>query len=289
MIRGLGGSGAVGPQGKKKREEGLRVYTVKKILEGLELDSAEFIEVSILCGTDFTNNVKIKGIGPGTALKKIRELKTVEAIVHKMSDKDRKEKVPKEFKPVDARKVFYRYLYMDEIPEGLKWPEEIPPYNHLRVCSVLKSKITQYQNFAIKWTTALTGKNPGYLSQDEIPDIDALPSFKQVTNAQNSTQITDQVESLPENNDKISNQCSVESENVETETINAEQPAFEIESSNINSNMETESVNQPSLETENVNQSSLEHSNLEQSSNDSNFAKDEPKILDQTLIIETKN
>lgn len=57
----------------------------EKVLEGLCLSHEEFIDFCILCGCDYS--VTIKGIGPKTALKMIRQYKNIETAVDNMSQR----------------------------------------------------------------------------------------------------------------------------------------------------------------------------------------------------------
>lgn len=56
------------------------MYLMKseEIMESLQISSEQFIDLCILCGTDYNDN--IKGIGPVTALKLIREHKCLENV-----------------------------------------------------------------------------------------------------------------------------------------------------------------------------------------------------------------
>lgn len=55
-------------------------YRLADVLRLLELSMAQFIDVCILCGCDYTD--KLKGVGPETALKKIREHGSLHALLH---------------------------------------------------------------------------------------------------------------------------------------------------------------------------------------------------------------
>lgn len=63
-------------------------------ISGLGLTYEEFIDLCILCGCDYC--CTIKGIGPKTALKLIRQFKTIEAVVEHIK-KEKKYTIPKEF------------------------------------------------------------------------------------------------------------------------------------------------------------------------------------------------
>ena len=73
-----------------------------KILEGMGLNNTQFIDLCILCGCDYTE--KIKGIGPVTALKLIREYGSIERILENI-DRERY-KVPEDFPYETIREYF---------------------------------------------------------------------------------------------------------------------------------------------------------------------------------------
>ena len=58
----------------------LQTITYSKALEGLQLSHDEFVDLCILLGCDYCDS--IKGVGPKTALKLIREYKKIETILH---------------------------------------------------------------------------------------------------------------------------------------------------------------------------------------------------------------
>ena len=64
-----------------------------KMLNGLGLDYDQFVDLCILCGCDYCST--IKGIGPKTALKLIREHKSIEKIIEKLlRDPKKKADIP---------------------------------------------------------------------------------------------------------------------------------------------------------------------------------------------------
>lgn len=101
-------------------------------------------------------------------------------MVFEMKPKEREAKIPKEFKPSDARKIFYRFLKMTEVPASVT-QVPTPKYDHIGIMRFLKSNgLTQYQQYAIKWAKVfisnsdptvlqiVTGSNPGYKTEEEI-------------------------------------------------------------------------------------------------------------------------
>ena len=57
----------------------IQTMNYKKVLEGLELTHDEFVDLCILLGCDYCDS--IRGVGPKTALKLIREHRTIETIL----------------------------------------------------------------------------------------------------------------------------------------------------------------------------------------------------------------
>ena len=76
-----------------------------KALEGLQMTMAQFIDLCILLGCDYLD--PIKGIGPKTALKLIREHKTLEAVVEHLKEEGKKSvHIPEHWPFQEARKIF---------------------------------------------------------------------------------------------------------------------------------------------------------------------------------------
>jgi len=61
-----------------KKNDGPQEFKIVNVLKELELNYDEFVDLCILCGTDY--NLNIRGIGPKTALKLIKEYKSIEEI-----------------------------------------------------------------------------------------------------------------------------------------------------------------------------------------------------------------
>ena len=82
----------------------------KEILEGFEMTQAEFVDLCILCGCDYTQN--IGGLGPVTAFKMIKEHGNIEAVLElvKAANDDplRKKKyiIPDNFLYKESRDLF---------------------------------------------------------------------------------------------------------------------------------------------------------------------------------------
>jgi flap endonuclease-1 len=73
----------------------IQTINYQKALEGLELDHGQFVDLCILMGCDYCDS--IKGIGPKTALKMIREYKNMETLLSKIDRK--KYSVPQSWEP----------------------------------------------------------------------------------------------------------------------------------------------------------------------------------------------
>jgi len=70
--------------GFKNKKEPVKELTLSLVLEGLALTMDQFIDLCILCGCDYVNS--IKGLGPTTVLKLIREHKNIEKIVEHLKE-----------------------------------------------------------------------------------------------------------------------------------------------------------------------------------------------------------
>eukprot|EP00897_Mesotaenium_endlicherianum_P005242 jgi/Mesen1/4746/ME000242S03921 len=66
-------------------------FEIDKVLEELQLSMGEFVDMCILCGCDYCDT--IRGIGPQTALKLIRQHKSIEAVLENLN-KDRCRPLP---------------------------------------------------------------------------------------------------------------------------------------------------------------------------------------------------
>ena len=82
-------------QTKGKEKQMIMEIDFDNMLAGLELTYIEFVDMCILCGCDYCST--IKGIGPKTALKLIKEHKTIENVI-KHLDKT-KYKIPDDWLP----------------------------------------------------------------------------------------------------------------------------------------------------------------------------------------------
>ena len=76
-----------------------------KALEGLGMNMDQFIDLCILLGCDYLD--PIKGIGPKTALKLIREHGSLEKVIEHLKEEGKKSVVIPEFWPFkEARQIF---------------------------------------------------------------------------------------------------------------------------------------------------------------------------------------
>lgn len=73
----------------------IQTMNYQKALEGLELDHDQFVDLCILMGCDYCDS--IKGVGPKTALKMIREHKNMETLLQHLDRK--KYSVPESWEP----------------------------------------------------------------------------------------------------------------------------------------------------------------------------------------------
>ncbi len=73
----------------------VQTMNYQKALEGLELNPDQFVDLCILLGCDYTDS--IRGVGPKTALKLMKEHKSIEQILKNLDRK--KYQVPKDWIP----------------------------------------------------------------------------------------------------------------------------------------------------------------------------------------------
>lgn len=91
---------------------------IETILSGLDLDEASWLDLCIMCGTDFNDN--IPRVGPVTSLSYIRKHKTIETIGEAVTkvDKQTKEKTKLDISVLAYEKT--RELFScDDVPEKL--------------------------------------------------------------------------------------------------------------------------------------------------------------------------
>ncbi|KAF2102121.1 flap endonuclease 1 [Rhizodiscina lignyota] len=87
----------------EQRKEPIQEIFLDKVLEGLEMELEQFIDLCILLGCDYVD--PIKGIGPSTALKLIRDYKNLEGVV-KFMESSSKYTIPSDWPYADARLLF---------------------------------------------------------------------------------------------------------------------------------------------------------------------------------------
>jgi len=88
---------------QRNAKEPIQEIHLDRVLEGLEMERKQFIDLCILLGCDYVD--PIKGIGPSTALKLIREHGTLENVVEHF-ETSKKYTVPEDWPFADARLLF---------------------------------------------------------------------------------------------------------------------------------------------------------------------------------------
>ncbi|KAF2134877.1 flap endonuclease 1 [Dothidotthia symphoricarpi CBS 119687] len=88
----------------EQRKEPILEIHLDKVLEGLSMEREQFIDLCILLGCDYLD--PIKGIGPSTALKLIREHTNLEGVVAHMRANEKKYAIPEDWPFADARALF---------------------------------------------------------------------------------------------------------------------------------------------------------------------------------------
>ncbi|AOA60673.1 5' flap endonuclease [Komagataella phaffii CBS 7435] len=93
-----------------------------KVMEGLEMELPQFIDLCILLGCDYCET--IKGVGPVTAFKLIKEHGSIEKVVEAIENNPKsKQKIPENWPYNEARELF---LHPEVIPASeceLEWKE----------------------------------------------------------------------------------------------------------------------------------------------------------------------
>lgn len=104
----------------EQRKEPILEIHLDKVLEGLEMEREQFVDLCILLGCDYLD--PIKGIGTTTALKLIREHKTLEGVVKHMQE-NKKYTIPEDWPYADARLLFLEpdVLPADDPACDFKW------------------------------------------------------------------------------------------------------------------------------------------------------------------------
>ncbi|KAF2670807.1 flap endonuclease 1 [Microthyrium microscopicum] len=87
----------------EQRKEPIQEIHLDKVLSGLEMERKQFIDMCILLGCDYLDPVK--GVGPQTALKLIREHGDLETVVEFFKT-SKKYEVPEDWPYADARLLF---------------------------------------------------------------------------------------------------------------------------------------------------------------------------------------
>ncbi|KAJ4364297.1 Elongation of fatty acids protein 2 [Ascochyta clinopodiicola] len=87
----------------EQRKEPILEIHLDKVLEGLNMERKQFIDLCILLGCDYLD--PIKGIGPSTALKMIRDHKDLEGVVEHIKN-NTKLTIPEDWPFADARTLF---------------------------------------------------------------------------------------------------------------------------------------------------------------------------------------
>lgn len=106
----------------KSAEKPVLEFDYEKTIAGLGLTADQFIDLCILCGCDYTDT--IRGVGPKTALKLIKEHGSIEKILEAIDTE--KYPPPKDWEFAGARELFKNPEVMDVSGINLSWkaPDE---------------------------------------------------------------------------------------------------------------------------------------------------------------------
>lgn len=137
-------------------------YDIKKVLEGFEMDINTFVDLCILLGCDYCET--IKGIGPVTALKLIKEHGSIENIIKSIEENPKsKYIVPENWPYKEARELFLNPTVTPGKEVELKWEE--PDVEGLVDLMVKKNGFSEQRirDGASKLSKALKGGTQGRL------------------------------------------------------------------------------------------------------------------------------
>lgn len=137
-------------------------FDIKKVLEGFDMDIETFVDLCILLGCDYCET--IKGIGPVTALKLIKEHKTIENVIKSIEENPKsKYKVPENWPYKEARELFLHPDVMKGEDVELKWSE--PDVDGLVQFMVKENGFSEQRikDGAAKLSKALKGGTQGRL------------------------------------------------------------------------------------------------------------------------------
>jgi len=134
------------PNKNKYKEIKPELIDLEKTLKKLEINQEQLIEIGILTGTDY--NKGIKGIGPKTALKKIKEGKNLEEIYKKEekepeTDLEKLKKLFKEPKTTDDYELKWREPDQEKITELLVEEHDFSKERVQRVIKKLQQKLNE--------------------------------------------------------------------------------------------------------------------------------------------------
>lgn len=101
----------------EQRKEPIVEIDLKKALEGLEMDMQQFVDFCILLGCDYCD--PIKGVGPNTALKLIKQHGSLEKVVEHLDST--KFSIPSDWPYKDARDLFHHADITDPESVNLEW------------------------------------------------------------------------------------------------------------------------------------------------------------------------
>ncbi|GAB0492685.1 hypothetical protein MMPV_003953 [Pyropia vietnamensis] len=93
-------------------------FNLEAALSGLDMTMAQFVDVCILCGCDYTDS--IKGIGPTKALSLVRKFGELSAVINALKVEG-KYSIPDSFPVEEVRELFVSPKVTDPASLNLKW------------------------------------------------------------------------------------------------------------------------------------------------------------------------
>ncbi|XP_063237090.1 flap endonuclease 1 [Bacillus rossius redtenbacheri] len=141
------------------RKMPIQEYHLDRVLEGLGLNQREFIDLCIMMGCDYCDN--IRGIGPKRAMDLIKQHRSLDAILESLDT--RKYPPPENWIYKEARQLFLEPEVADPESVELKWvdPDEEGLVKYL--CGDKAFNEDRVRNGAKKLAKARTGTTQGRL------------------------------------------------------------------------------------------------------------------------------
>uniref|UniRef100_A0A7S2EGZ9 Flap endonuclease 1 n=1 Tax=Ditylum brightwellii TaxID=49249 RepID=A0A7S2EGZ9_9STRA len=161
----------------------IQTMDYKKAIRGLELTHDQFVDLCILLGCDYCDS--IKGIGPKTALKLIREHKNIETILENLDRK--KYGVPDSYIPKEVYEAKKKAKEVKKEEEGYNTDEEKEKEAESQVSKETDEKTKKEEEEA-------TDENTKKEEEEEEEEVDFTPVFVHARRLFNEHEVLENVE-----------------------------------------------------------------------------------------------